>query len=144
MSSDWCMDDRSTTRASILGGSLPRINVSDCISMTHSNSLYLIWKCGGLWSSKYIKMDIPKKRQISGMFIKLNYYKKLFCDLHITSITTDIHLFISYYGIVFLMCFCKICRIFKKLVARFCIRWKINDTRASIIVFYIDLMVLLR
>src|ERR1039458_17693 len=32
-----------------------------------ANSLYIAWKCGGRCSSRYIRIEIPRKRLISGM-----------------------------------------------------------------------------
>src|ERR1017187_11006058 len=31
------------------------------------NEAEIAWKCGGLWSSKYIRIKMPKKRLISGI-----------------------------------------------------------------------------
>ena len=49
----------STTRPNARGGSCPCNTVKLSIATTTSSPPYTAWKCGGPWSSKYIRMTIP-------------------------------------------------------------------------------------
>ena len=64
-----------STRSCTFAGIDTDCTLSVKISIDARYSLYLTWKCGGLCSSKYIVITIPRNRQISGILQTSLFHK---------------------------------------------------------------------